>query len=280
MKLQEFASTAISAEEYEEFATFLRLQCGIDLGANKEYLVATRVRRILSDQNVGTIGELLALIRADSQKPLRQAVIDAMTTNETLWFRDQYPFQHLAHALKHLAGTHSHIRIWSAACSSGQEPYSISMVIKSLMIQGELPKSLNIDIVATDISNQILDVAKTGIYDAMALQRGLPAAMIDQYFTRLGIDAWQIKPEIRQSVTFKAFNLQHTFSGMGTFDIIFCRNVLIYFSMELKQDILRKLHTCLNPASLIFLGASESVTGLHHLFEMVHCNPGVAYQKK
>lgn len=271
----------MNAAEYESFSRFLHDACGISLGANKQYLVATRMRRILQEHKIATLAELTRRAASEQERALRQQVIDAMTINETLWFRDNYPFEYLAKTfLPQIAERPGRpLRIWSAACATGQEPYSISMVIEECL-RGRMRPQVNPEILATDLSSSALEAAKQAQYDRLSLARGLSATRAEQFFTPTADNTWVLNDSVRQRVKFRPFNLQDPYYALGKFDIIFCRNVLIYFSSESKQKILTKLHACLNPAGLLFLGASESVTGASQLFEMVDCNPGIAFRAR
>lgn len=271
-----------SDAEYQEFRHFLQHACGIDLGAGKEYLVATRVRRILAQEHVSSLTRLLELLRNPRQRALRQEVVDAMTTNETLWFRDTYPFEYaknvLLPALK-LQGVGT-ARIWCAACSSGQEPYSLSMSIEEFNRQqfGQAP--IRARIVATDISSEILASAKAGRYDRLSIARGLSQERLQAYFSPTNDGHWQLKPSIQQGIEFKTLNLQSDSFGYEKHHVVFCRNVLIYFNAELKKKILRNIHSVLEPDGMLFLGASESISGAEDLFSVVNCSPGIAFRKK
>lgn len=276
-------SPQIDAEEYLAFSRLLRDLCGIDLGANKQYLVATRVRRILIDADLPSISALTAAMSSESSWKLRQKVIDAMTTNETFWFRDTYPFQYLASTLLPELSTGKpagKIRIWSAACSSGQEPYSISMVFEEAQRNKFGRQFCDGDILATDLSSVVLDSAKEGRYDRLSLARGLSEQRRQDFFVPANNDLWQLKPAIRNRVRFRSLNLQDSYLLLGKFDVVFCRNVLIYFSADLKLQILKKIHASLVPGGYLFLGSSESITGLNDYFEMINCNPGIAYRAK
>lgn len=271
-----------SDQEYRAFREFLKSACGIDLGANKQYLVSTRLRRILQEHKLGGLGELILALQEKRSTALQQQVLDAMTTNETFWFRDGAPFDYLSKILPDLASGRAggKIRIWSAACSSGQEPYSISMVVEECQ-RGRFGQPLpEVEILATDISNRILDAARHGRYDRLSVARGLSPERTKKFFVLETPDSWCVRPEVRQRVRFRPLNLQDAYYSLGKFDAIFCRNVLIYFAGDLKRDILTRLHGALNPNGLLFLGASESISDLGHLYDMVNCNPGVAYRAK
>ena len=276
-------SKGLEPAEFEKFRVFLKEACGISLAENKQYLVTTRIRKILLDNNISCLIDLVEQMKNARHSGLRQQVIDAMTTNETFWFRDTYPYEYLKATLlpevqeqKAMGG----IKIWSAACSSGQEPYSLSMTIEEYrrINMGVLPRQ--VDIVATDLSSSILDQAKSGEYDKMQVLRGLSKERLDAFFDKLPDEMWRIKPMVTNRVQFKSLNLMDSYSVLGKFDIIYCRNVLIYFSAELKQDILTRMHAVLKPGGMLVLGSSEGLAGAAGLFDMVHCNPGIMYRAK
>ncbi|MHA7855086.1 CheR family methyltransferase [Marinobacter shengliensis] len=271
----------ITPQEYEAFKTFLQDACGILLGDNKQYLVKSRLRRILEENNLNSLGELLGRLKRVGRSGLRELVIDAMTTNETLWFRDNHPFRILQDKLlPEFAERNSlqPLRVWSAACSTGQEPYSVGMVVDEFR-RIRPGKLRDVKITATDISKSVLEVARRGEYEMIAIGRGLSPERQKQFFTPSPNGGWQIKPQIKAMVEFKELNLLERYM-LGKFDIIMCRNVLIYFSADLKKDILTRMHGALNPGGYLILGASESLNGLPDLYEMVQCHPGIIYRKK
>lgn len=275
----------INSTEYEEFRRFLEEACGILLGENKHYLVQSRLGRMVNDAGVASLGDLVGQLRRErSGGPLREKVIEAMTTNETFWFRDNHPFQILSeHVLRDLVQRRQRsARVWSAACSTGQEPYSVSITVQEFLNRN--PGALtDVQIVATDISPAVLEEAKAACYDALAVARGLPTDIKDRYFQKdqhHWEERWQVKAEVRKRVRFSHANLLASYAALGRFDVIFCRNVLIYFSMASKVDILKRMADVLNPGGYLFLGASESISQYSDAFEMVRCNPGVVYRKK
>lgn len=273
----------LESHEFTEFRDYLQAIAGIDLGHNKQYLVATRVRRILIESQCDTLGQLTKLIKLPENRKLRQQVIDAMTTNETFWFRDIYPYDYLRNTLmpelvENAKG--GRIRFWSAACSSGQEPYSISIIIEEYIRATFGISSLPVEIIATDLSSQILDNARKGEYDRLSIARGLSDQRLRDYFEKPETDIWRVKDALRKRVTFKPLNLQESFVLLGRFDVVFCRNVLIYFSAELKRDILCRIHASMRPGGYLFLGSSESLGAAADHFDMIHCNPGVVYRAK
>lgn len=271
-----------SADEFQDFRDFLQAAAGIDLGLNKQYLVATRVRRILINQNLNTLGDLTNAIRNGSNIKLRQQVIDAMTTNETFWFRDFYPFEFLTRQIlpEFKESGRARIRLWSAACSYGQEPYSIAITIDEFIRSRYSLRDFASDILATDLSSAVLDAAARGCYDRLSVSRGLEGGRLKEYFEQIDPDTWQVKSAIRERVSFRPQNLLDSYSLLGKFDVIFCRNVLIYFSSELKHDILRRMHRSLNKGGYLVLGSSESLGDVSEMFETIHVRPGVVYRAR
>jgi len=271
----------VSPEGYLKFRQFLEKQCGIVLGENKQYLVRSRLASLLYKYSYSSADELINVVVRGHDRGLLQSVIDAMTTNETLWFRDNYPFDLLVKdLLPDLAKTNRNIKIWSAACSSGQEPYSIAMAI--LEFQRQRPGILRggVDIVATDLSSEMLSKCELGVYDELSLARGLSPQRRQAFFQQHEMGRMQIKPEVRRMVTFKSFNLLSSYAALGRFDIVFCRNVLIYFSADVKQRILQQIAGQLQPNGVLFLGASESISSASDTYSMVKCQPGLYYQKR
>ena len=271
----------ISKEQYDTFRDFLEKSCGILLGDNKHYLVTSRLNRLTKEFSFNTLGELLDSLKMNSNSSLRERVIDAMTTNETSWFRDTYPFEILKeHLFPELAKTKPNpLRIWSGAASSGQESYSIIMTFDEYKSKnpGQLPGRL--EIIGTDISPSVLKVAKEGKYDDLSIMRGLSEERRKKYFTAIE-NGWQVNTNFKGMVRFSEMNLQQSYNLLGKFDIIFVRNVLIYFSSELKTDILERMAACLNPGGILILGGSESPTGYTKAFEMVRYPQGVVYRLK
>ncbi len=267
--------------EYKLFRDFLEQQCGIVLGENKQYLVKSRLAPLMQRFNWASLSELVSKTLSPFERQLRSAVIDAMTTNETLWFRDNYPYELLKKQIfPELEKDHRTVKIWSAASSSGQEPYSIAMT--GLEYQQSKPGSfsLGIQILGTDISNAMLDHCQKAEYDGLALSRGLSPERRSKFFEDSGNGMMRVKDLVRKNVSFRHLNLLDSYTLLGKFDIIFCRNVLIYFSPEVKAKIIRQFAQSLNPRGYLFLGASESLSSLNSDFEMIRCNPGIIYRKK
>nr|WP_197979955.1 protein-glutamate O-methyltransferase CheR [Pseudomonas coleopterorum] len=269
--------------DFDQFRVFLEKACGILLGENKQYLVASRLNKLMEQQGIKSLGELVQRIQNQPRSGLREQVVDAMTTNETLWFRDTYPFEVmknkvLPESIKASPG--ARLRIWSAACSSGQEPYSLSMTIDEFERSNLGQLKSGVQIVATDLSGSMLTNCKSGEYDSLAIGRGLSQERLQRYFDPKGPGRWAVKAPIRSRVEFRAFNLLDSYAALGKFDIVFCRNVLIYFSAQVKKDILTRIHGTLKPGGYLFLGASEALNGLPELYQMVQCSPGIIYQAK
>ncbi|MBQ9274057.1 MAG: protein-glutamate O-methyltransferase [Succinivibrio sp.] len=269
--------------QYRRFSAFLEENSGIVLGSNKQYLVNSRLTSLLHKFHVDTVDELINMAVDGTNAKARDEVIDAMTTNETLWFRDTYPYLALENiilpeiALKHP----QNVKIWSSACSSGQEPYSIAMVVLEQLGRMVHIDPSRIQIVATDLSAEMLAHCRSGLYDAHALSRGLSAERRAKFFkpTR-DPNMMQVDTRVRSMVTFRPMNLLGSFALMGKFDVIFCRNVLIYFSNDVKTSILNKFAMCLNEGGYLILGSTESLSGAASKFEMVRCHPGIIYRKK
>lgn len=272
----------ITNEQYNEFCRFLEQQSGIVLGPSKQYLIVSRLSPLISEFKLHSLAELLSQAMDSTHRQVRLQVIDAMTTNETLWFRDGYPYEMLKEViLPELAKvkTMSAIRIWSAASSSGQEPYSIAMTGFETNIP-RLKTPLGLQIVGTDISPTMLSLCKQGHYDYIALSRGLSAERKRLFFTKVDDHCMTVNPEVKRLVTFKMFNLLENYGTLGKFDVIFCRNVLIYFAPQVKAKIINQMASVLNPGGYLFLGASESMTGLSDRFDMERYKHGIAFKLK
>lgn len=271
-------AVTVNDQEYREFCRFLESQCGIVLGDSKQYLVRSRLSPLVNRFSLSSLSDLLQNVLSGRNREIRIAAVDAMTTNETLWFRDGYPFTVLSDKiLPELAVNKKPIKIWSAASSSGQEPYSMAMTV--LETQAKRPGLLpSIQITATDISQTMLETCRAGVYDNLALSRGLSSERRRMFFEDNGDGRMRVNNKVKQMVNFRPQNLKDSYALLGKFDIIFCRNVLIYFSPEMKSKVLNQLAASLNPGGYLFLGASESLTGLTEKFEMIRCNPGIIYK--
>ena len=237
------------------------------LSADKQYLVESRLLPIARRVSVRNLSDLVAKLKTPGSEPLIVEVVEAMTTNESFFFRDKIPFDHfrefmLPSLLKARASQHR-IRIWCAAASTGQEPYSLAMLLKEM---GAPLAGWRTEIIATDLSNEVLEKARAGLYSQFEVQRGLPIQLLMKYFTQSG-DTWQISPEIRAMVQFRPLNLLSDFSQLGTFDVVFCRNVLIYFDQPTKINVMERLARITEPDGYLILGAAETVVGLTECFK-------------
>ena len=271
--------SAIKEQDYQAFRQILETSSGIVLGDNKQYLVASRLGPLMADQGVSDLGELVARLRRPGSGTLQARVIEAMTTNETQWFRDGYPFRVLKeHILPaYVKQNQRSVRVWSAACSSGQEAYSISMTVDEFNQTGR--GSIDAEIVGTDIAPRMIEAARQGRYRASVARRGLNAERQQRYFRELGDDVWEVRPEIKRRATFKLHNLLDSYASLGRFDIIFCRNVLIYFSTDSRRDIIHRMAQSVRPGGWLIIGASESLSGYAGDFEMHRLDGGVVYRR-
>jgi len=267
----------IASNEYDVFRRYLEDACGIVLGDNKHYLVTSRLKRVTEEFSFDSLSEMMNKLVTGNDLKLREKVIDAMTTNETMWFRDVYPFEILKNQLlPELSEKKQQIRIWSAASSTGQEAYSISMAISEFQRKNPGKLTAPIEIVGTDISQTVVNKAKLGQYDELSVIRGLSTERRDKFFSKKD-ELWTINPEIMQRTRFGDLNLLNSYTLLGKFDIIFCRNVLIYFSSDMKKDILERMAQTLKPGGTLILGGSESPTGYTKAYVMHRYPDGVVY---
>ncbi len=251
---------------FEFLRRFLKERSGLDLSADKQYLVDSRLLPIARRAKLNGIAELVQQVKAGVE-PLAIEVVEAMTTNETFFFRDKFPFgmfqDSLVPDLMKARANKRTLRIWCAASSTGQEPYSLAMTLKEM---GPALAGWRIEIVATDLNKNVLEKSKAGIFTQFEVQRGLPIQLLVKYFQQTG-DVWQINADIRAMVRHQQLNLLQDFSHLGVFDIVLCRNVLIYFDQPTKAEIFRRLARCLEPDGALILGAAETVIGLTDAFE-------------
>jgi len=252
--------------DYEYLRKLLKERSGLDLSADKQYLIESRLLPLSRKCGLPGISELVQQMKSGSTVITTQ-VVEAMTTNETFFFRDKVPFDHFRDSImpeivKARAGRRS-IRIWCAAGSTGQEPYSLAMCLKEM---SAAMSGWRIEILATDLSQEVLEKSKAGIYSQFEVQRGLPIQMLVKYFKQTG-ELWQINPDIRAMVHHRQLNLLHDFTQLGVFDVIFCRNVLIYFDQDTKIGIFNRLAKVTEPDGFLVLGAAETVVGLTDVFK-------------
>jgi chemotaxis protein methyltransferase CheR len=256
----------VTPPDYEYLRKLLKDQSGLDLSADKQYLIESRLLPLARKCGLSGISDLVQKMKGGSASIATQ-VVEAMTTNETFFFRDKIPFDHfremiMPEIVKARAGRKS-VRIWCAAGSTGQEPYSLAMCLKEM---GVALAGWRIEIIATDLSQEVLEKSRAGIYSQFEVQRGLPIQMLVKHFKQTG-EFWQINPEIRAMVQHRQLNLLHDFSQLGNFDVVFCRNVLIYFDQDTKINIFNRLHRATEADGFLVLGAAETVVGLTETFK-------------
>jgi chemotaxis protein methyltransferase CheR len=256
----------VNSQDFDFVSQLLRKRAGIVLTGDKMYLLESRLAPLARKEGLPSIDDLIQVVRARRDERLITQVVDVMTTNETFFFRDKTPFDHFKEAIMPAlvpARRGQRIRIWNAACSTGQEPYSLAMMLdQSPALAGGVP----VEIIATDISDRCLERARQGLFTQFEVQRGLPIQMLMHYFTQQD-DHWRISEKIRSMVTFKKLNLMDPSFTLGKFDVVFCRNVLIYFDGPTKADVLNRIANCMNPGGFLMLGAAESVIGITQAFE-------------
>ncbi len=255
--------------DYDFLRQCLKARSGLVLSADKQYLVESRLLPVARQAGLANLGELVAALKLAREPALMTAVVEAMTTNESFFFRDKTPFEHfrltVMPALLAARRTTRSIRIWCAAAATGQEPYSLAMCLKE--IEAEIA-GWRIELFATDLSGEVLEKARSGLYTQFEVQRGLPIQLLIKHFSQTG-ELWQIAPDIRAMVRYRQLNLLADFSQLGAFDIIFCRNVLIYFDQETKTDVLNRLARVTAGDGYLVLGAAETVVGLTDRFKMI-----------
>lgn len=255
----------MTPEDTEHLAAMLKQRSGLILGSDKTYLIESRLAPVARREGFANVGALLTALRTKRDEKLIYTVTDAMTTNETFFFRDKTPFdQFRSDVLPALAKSRtSDIKIWCAAASTGQEPYSLAMMMEDARAQ--FPR-VNLDILATDISERCLEKAQAGLYTQFEVQRGLPIQMMVKHFEKID-EMWRISPKIRQAVRFRKMNLLDDLRSMGRQDVIYCRNVLIYFDLETKKRVLEQMAGLLADDGYLFLGAAETVLGITDVFK-------------
>jgi chemotaxis protein methyltransferase CheR len=247
-------------EEFQFLADMLKKRSGLTLTEDKTYLIESRLLPIARSRGLEDIPQLCALVRRAPDEELLVEITEAMTTNESSFFRDIKPYEQLRQIvlprLMEKLSAQKHMRIWSAACSTGQEPYSVAICLQE--DAARMP-GWRFDIMATDLAGKVVEKAKKGTYSQFEAQRGLPIQMLIKYFSSLPDTSWQLKDTIRSMVQFKMQNLLEDYSGLGRFDIVFCRNVLIYFDEATKGQITEKMARSLQPHGVLIIGATESL---------------------
>jgi len=266
----------LSAADFAFVSALVRREAAIVLAPGKEYLVEARLIPVARQVGAGSVGEFLANLQRRPNPADQRRIIDALTTNETSWFRDREPFSALTDVvlpeLVRTRGTNRNLRLWSAASSSGQEAYSLAITL-----QENLPSGWAYEIMGSDISTEMIKRAEAAEYSQVEVNRGLPAAQLVQYFERAGAH-WRITPALRRNVSFKLMNLTAPLPSMPPFDVIFLRNVLIYFDVATKKSVLRNVARLLRPDGWLFLGAAETTIGIDDNYERVAAGRTSAYR--
>jgi chemotaxis protein methyltransferase CheR len=256
----------VTPADYDYLRKLLKERSGLMLSSDKQYLVESRLTPLARKAGAATLGDLVGKLKSGNER-LIVDVVEAMTTNESFFFRDKVPFDHfrdtIMPSLLAARAKEKRVRIWCAAASTGQEPYSLAMCLKEMK---DKLSGWRVEILGTDLSLEVLEKAKAGVYSQFEVQRGLPINFLVKYFTQNG-DTWQIAPEIRAMVQYKPLNLLADFSHLGGFDVVFCRNVLIYFDQETKVGVLNRIGRLLEGDGFLMLGAAETVVGLTEAFK-------------
>ena len=270
------ATAVVHPEDYRFLQEYVYRESGIVLDGDKRYLIEARLMPIVQQRQLGTLNDLCNLLRATMDAPLKRLIVEAMTTNETFFFRDTAQYETLRSiVLPELIAlrqdTHR-LSIWSAAASSGQEPYSLAMMLLEMGL-----KDWKIQILGTDLSTHALERARAAKYMQIEVNRGLPAIYLVKYFVRDGLD-WQLREDVRRMARFESFDLRQSMRTMGPFDVVLCRNVLIYFDVELKKKILNEIRSTLFRGGYLLLGGSESTFNLTDKFERKSFGQAVMYQ--
>ena len=274
-------------DEFSLFRGYINDICGIAIPPEKDYLIETRLTKLMLDAGVETFDRFYEYLVSNNDIHLRQKIINAITTNETLWFRDTMPWKvleniYLPKLIKALiSGEKKRVRIWCAAVSTGQEVYSTVMCVEDYLRKNKIQgiSLSDFEFFATDISNRVLDIAKKGIYDKISIMRGLSEEQRTGYFKENN-SAWFINPKIRSSVTFRQLNLKDSYRMLGIFDIIFCRYVLIYFSQELKREIISKMCGSLADDGILFTGNYVLYDLFEQDFDINHYEKSTYYSKR
>jgi chemotaxis protein methyltransferase CheR len=255
----------VNPPDYEYLRKLLKDHSGLDLSADKQYLIESRLLPLARKASLAGLPELVQKMKGGSPAFIAQ-VVEAMTTNETFFFRDKIPFDHFRDTIMpemlQARVARKTLRIWCAAGSTGQEPYSIAMCLKEM---SAALTGWRVEILATDLSQEVLEKSRAGIYSQFEVQRGLPIQLLVKYFRQIG-ELWQINADIRAMVQHRPLNLLQDFSHLGKFDVIFCRNVLIYFDQETKIDVFERMNRQIEPDGMLMLGAAESVVGITDAF--------------
>lgn len=271
-------TSSISSQDFEFLRGFVRENSAIQLEAGKEYLADCRLTPVARSLGLKDLGELIAQVRTRSNPDARRRVLEAMTTNETSFFRDVHPFEalraHVLPALLQARAADKVLNVWCAASSSGQEPYSLAMVLREC---APASAGWRVRIVATDISTEMLRRTRDGRYSQLEVNRGLPARLLVKYFEQQGLE-WQVRKELRDMIDPQELNLAQRWPAWSSFDVIFIRNVLIYFDVETKREILGRARRLLRPDGALFLGGAETPMGIDDNFKRTAVGPSWCYR--
>ena len=261
-------------DDFSFFSKWLKDRTGLILGTDKMYLVESRLTPLLRKWNMGSFDTMVAALRKGDESVMRE-VSDAMMTHESFFYRDIKPFELFRNTvlprLLSARAARKQLRIWSAACSTGQEPYTLAMILRE---EAAKLAGWKIEITATDIAREVLDRARAGMYTQFEVQRGLPIQMLMKYFKQQG-DKWQISADIRSMVQYREFNLLQDPRTLGTFDVVFCRNVLIYFDQATKGGVLNRIAKAMEQDGVLYLGGAETVNGICDAFAPLPGERGV-----
>jgi chemotaxis protein methyltransferase CheR len=271
---------SICDADFDFVRKYVRDASAIVLETGKQYLVESRLTQVAHREGLPSVREVIDRLRAAPAGPLGRKVIDAMTTNESSFFRDVNPFNALRHTvvpeLMRLRAGERALRVWSSACSSGQEPYSIAMLLRE-----HFPalSTWNLRLFATDLSSEMVTRARGGVFSQLEINRGLPAAMLIKYFERHGPD-YRVRDELRRTIDFRELNLAQPWGNIGVADVVMLRNVLIYFENDTKRQILARVRQVLRPGGYLFLGTAETTLNLDDTFELVRSDGAVYYRAR
>jgi chemotaxis protein methyltransferase CheR len=269
---------SLAAADFDYIRDVVRRHSAIVLEPGKEYLVESRLVPLARKEGEQSIASLVAKMRAERTGALTGRVVDAMTTNETSFFRDNHPFdamvKHVLPELVRARATERRLSIWCGASSSGQEPYTLTMLLKDVLTAHP---GWSANLLATDLSAEMLERTKAGVYTQLEVNRGLPVAMLVRHFDKVGTQ-WQVKPELRAMVKTRPLNLAVPFPPIGTFDVVFLRNVLIYFDAPTKKAVLQRVRQVLRPDGYLFLGGAETTLGIDDAFDRVVLDRATAYR--
>ncbi len=278
---------SLSKQDFELFRAYVNKLSGLVINEDKQYLIESRLAPIMREIKAHGYQDFYQKIQADKTLTLQNRVVDAITTHETLWFRDGGPWRVFEEVIlpnfaeQMRKGHNQRFKVWSAASSTGQEAYSLAMLIDNNICQGKLPglRPEHFEILGTDISSGAIETAIAGRYNQLEMNRGLALEYKTKYFSQVG-NICEIEEKMRRRVKFRTLNLQDDFLSLGRMDVILCRNVLIYFSEEFKNQLMRRFAMLMNPGSYFLLGSTESGLGHSHTFDMREHKSSIYYQLK